>query len=111
MNLTTAPSLPADLEVPPMDHSVRYGGCMQRGTSVCLRAHGLEPPVLLGMYWRFCREWGPPFRNKSLVMYGAFNVYAGRYDDARDALARYGITMTYCSGMGQETSWRWVRER
>ena len=84
---------------------------MQRGTSVCVRARGLEPPVLLGLYWRFCREWGPPFRNKGHVMEGVFSVYAGLYDDARDALARHGITMTYCSGMGPEASWEWVLER
>ncbi len=101
---------PPGLEVPPMDHTVRYGGCMQRCTSVCLRAMGLDPPVALGRYWRFLREWGPPFRSKTLVMDGAFHVHASFFDDARDALAARGVRLTYCVGMGQEASWEWVKE-
>lgn len=103
--------VPADLDVPPMDHSVRYGGCMQRCTSVCLRHAGLEPPVLLGQFWRFQREWGPPFRHKGRVNEGVFNVWGGYFDDARDALARRGVTLTYCQGLGRERSWEWVLAR
>lgn len=102
---------PPDLSVPPPDHSVRHGGCMQRCVSICLRSHGLEPPVLLGRYLRFLREWGPPFRHKSLVMDGAFFVFASYFDDARDALRRHGITLTYCQGMGRDLAWEWVVER
>jgi hypothetical protein len=102
---------PPDLEVPPMDHTVKYGGCMQRCTSVCLRHLGIDPPVALGRYWRFLREWGPPFRHKSLVMDGAFHVHASFFDDARDALAARGVQLTYCQGMGREVAWEWVTER
>ncbi len=102
---------PSDLSVPPMDHAVRYGGCMQRCTSVCLRALGLDPPIALGRYWRFLREWGPPFRSKTLVMDGAFHVHASFFDDARDALEARGVRLTYCVGMGRDTAWDWVLER
>jgi hypothetical protein len=111
--LTTAPlaTAPPDLAVPPPDHSVQHGGCMQRSVSICLRSHGLEPPVLLGRSLRFMREWGPPFRHKSLVMDGAFFLFASYFDDARDALRRHGITLTYCQGMGRDLAWEWLAER
>lgn len=111
MEALAAGSWPPDLRVPPMDHSVQHGGCMQRCTSICLRAMDIEPPVVLGKYWHFHREWGPPYRHKSLVMDGAFHVYAGFFDDARDALERHGVTLTYCQGMGAETAWQWVLGR
>ena len=91
---------PTVLEVPAFDEHIRYGGCMQRSTSLALRAEGVEPPQLLGKYWRFIREWGPPFRNKAsfAISDGAFHVFASKFDDSREALSR-GSDMTRAQGL------------
>ena len=104
---------PTVLEVPAFDEHIRYGGCMQRSTSLALRAEGVEPPQLLGKYWRFIREWGPPFRNKSsfAISDGAFHVFASKFDDSREALSRHGIDVVMCRGMDPVESWNRILER
>jgi len=86
---------------------------MQRSIALCLRAEGFEPPILLGKFWRFSREWGPPFRNKASMslMRGAFHVVAGRFTDARDALAQHSITVVTCQGMGMDSAWERILHR
>ena len=104
---------PTVLEVPAFDEHIRYGGCMQRSTSLALRAEGVEPPQLLGKYWRFIREWGPPFRNKAsfAISEGAFHVFASKFDDSREALSRHGIDVVMCRGMGPVESWNRILDR
>ena len=86
---------------------------MQRSTSLALRAEGVEPPQLLGKYWRFIREWGPPFRNKAsfAISDGAFHVFASKFDDSREALSRHGIDVVMCRGMGPVESWNRILDR
>lgn len=104
---------PTILEIPPYDEHVKYGGCMQRSTSLALRAEGIEPPLLLGKFWRFSREWGPPFRNKAsfAMTTGDFHVFAARFDDTRDALAKHQIEVVTCRGMGADESWARILAR
>lgn len=83
--------------------AVTLGGCIESTVSLALWELGFCPPLLLGKFWGFSREPGPPFRNKYQVSDGAFHIFPG--GPPRDALARHGIRLSLCRGMSRADSW------